>query len=182
MTPVVIAISSAAVACILYKIVSPETVRRSLFLSLIEATILLTMCLVLPAIMLSLMHDPIERTYPDGAFWSVLLSTGGSLAGWHLVRHRFQSKQIKHLRLRLIAGISAFSVLFVALLGPIAAIRLISGVPLDAKGSDWEGYVLVMGGSVGAAAAFLTFSKILKIGGHFDDDEIWSIWRGGEDV
>jgi hypothetical protein len=78
----------------------------------------------------------------------------------------------------IIAPLTAFSLFLFFLLAPIMVYRLWSGIPFGAKGESWEGWLLVIGGGIGAAAARLTHILILdKFGGFTASEMVWE-FRG----
>lgn len=91
--------------------------------------------------------------------------------------------QNKHERRRerifkIIAFIFAMITLFGFLLLPMYIFRVIKGIPLDAKGPEGEIWFLIIGGGIGAGAAYLvTHFVMVNIGG-FSEATVSKLWRG----
>lgn len=79
---------------------------------------------------------------------------------------------------KVLAPIAALSVLAIIMLGPMYVFRVYSGIPLDAKGPEGEIWFLVIGGGLGAGAAYLMFHYILTSVGGFNETEVEGMWRG----
>jgi hypothetical protein len=65
---------------------------------------------------------------------------------------------------RTVAGLLSLVLLGSLLLAPLLGYRLIAGIPLSASGPDWEIWLLVTGGGIGAGAARLLHYHILTAG------------------
>jgi ABC-type phosphate transport system permease subunit len=79
---------------------------------------------------------------------------------------------------KLIAFIFAVITLFAFLLLPMYIFRVIQGIPLDAKGPGGEVWFLIVGGGLGAGAAYLVSHFILVSLGGFSEDTVNRLWRG----
>jgi len=83
--------------------------------------------------------------------------------------------KLKH---RLIAVFSALGALFIFLLGPMFLYRKFAGIPLDAPGPEWEIWLLVLGGGLGAGAgrAIHNYFLVHRFGYSITAEE--EAWRG----
>lgn len=89
-----------------------------------------------------------------------------------------KKQKFRRVASKILAPIIAFFTLFVLLLGPMYIFRVVSGIPLDAKGPEGEGWLLILGSCLGGGCGYLTFYYIhTKLGG-FDDTDINKMWHG----
>lgn len=79
---------------------------------------------------------------------------------------------------RFVAAIAALLSLFFFMFVPLIGIRLFLGIPLDAKGLEGEGWLLVLGGAIGAGAARLSHHVILRKFGNLSQRDIDANWFG----
>ncbi len=79
-------------------------------------------------------------------------------------------------RQRFLAGLAAFATLFSFLLLPLLAYRVIAGGPLSGPGSDWEVWLLILSGAVGAGAGrlvhILVFTRVFRRS-EADEERAW---------
>jgi hypothetical protein len=80
--------------------------------------------------------------------------------------------------LKIIAALAAFAALLACMLGLMLIVRLATGIALNARGPDWEIWILVIGGAMGAGAARFLHDLILRKFGKFGDRGIERNWRG----
>ena len=79
-----------------------------------------------------------------------------------------------------IAFVCAMVTLFVFLLLPMYIFRVTQGIPLDGKGPEGEIWFLVIGGGLGAGAAYLVSHFILVNLGGFNEATVNRLWRGSK--
>lgn len=79
---------------------------------------------------------------------------------------------------RVIAGIAALSVVFILLLGPLTLYRLIVGEPMNGPGAEWEIWLVVGGGALGAGAGRLVHHCLLTQVFRFSETEETQAWQG----
>ena len=70
--------------------------------------------------------------------------------------------------------------LFGFLLLPMYIFRVAQGIPLDAKGPEGEIWFLIVGGGLGAGAAYLVSHFILVSIGGFCESTVNRLWRGSK--
>jgi hypothetical protein len=78
---------------------------------------------------------------------------------------------------RTVAGVGSMAVLFAFLLGPMAVYRIATGQPLSGPGADWEHWLLVASGGLGAGVAWLVHYLLLTRLFGFTDREAEAAWR-----
>ena len=78
------------------------------------------------------------------------------------------------------AFIFAMITLFGFLLLPMYIFRVMQGIPLDAKGPEGEIWFLIVGGGLGAGAAYLVSRFILVNLGGFSESTVNRLWRGSK--
>ncbi|GGK76063.1 hypothetical protein [Amphritea balenae] len=76
-----------------------------------------------------------------------------------------------------IAFIFAMVALAGFLLLPMYIFRVTQGIPLDAKGPESEIWFLIIGGGLGAGAAYLVSHFILVNLGGFNESTVNRLWR-----
>lgn len=115
-----------------------------------------------------------------GHVW--LLSVGPWLviATWLFIKYRFTTEKPPHVSLRVTAFVMTMLCFFLIFLGPIWLWRVLNNMPMDAKGPDWEIWLLILSGGIAAGVASLVHGTILRSSGYFSEDEIDKIWRGEE--
>jgi hypothetical protein len=79
---------------------------------------------------------------------------------------------------RLVAGAVALVAGFTMMFLPITAYRLMAGISLSATGPEWEIWLLILGGGLGAGLGRLVHHRLLtRTFGYSEKDEEAS-WRG----
>jgi len=77
---------------------------------------------------------------------------------------------------KILALITGLSSGFFFLLAPMLFFRVISGIPMNARGVRYEIYFLLIGCGIGPCMAYIVFSFVLiKLGG-FTQDEVEKLW------
>ncbi|MEL7487092.1 MAG: hypothetical protein AAGJ87_07755 [Pseudomonadota bacterium] len=77
-----------------------------------------------------------------------------------------------------LAAIAAIFTLFIFMFAPLLAFHLALGIPLDAKGPEWGGWALVVGGGIGAGAGRLIHDLICERIGGLTRHAIDENWHG----
>jgi hypothetical protein len=77
---------------------------------------------------------------------------------------------------RIIAGFAAVAVFVPFFLGPLAIYRLLGRLPLSGPGADWEIWLLVLGGAIGASVARLGHWLVLTRAFQFSDRDADRAW------
>jgi hypothetical protein len=79
---------------------------------------------------------------------------------------------------RIVASAIAFVVLLACMVLPLLGLAVLSGSSLDAEAPSWSGWLVVVGGAVGAGAGFLAFRAVILRMGGFSSHEINRLWNG----
>jgi hypothetical protein len=79
---------------------------------------------------------------------------------------------------RIVAGLLSLALLGALLLGPLLGYRLTAGIPLAGSGPDWEIWLLLVGGGIGAGAARLLHYYILTSWFSQGEASESKAWRG----
>ncbi len=77
-----------------------------------------------------------------------------------------------------VALLLALFVLVACMLAPIFILMLMSGLSFESKFPEDKAWLVVVGGAVGAGAAYLTYRSILVRAGGFESHEVDRMWHG----
>jgi len=79
---------------------------------------------------------------------------------------------------RILAFAFSMVVLLICLLLPMYVFRVVQGIPLDARGPEVEIWFLIVGGGIGAGAAYLVAHLIFCRVGRFSEQVLNRLWTG----
>lgn len=77
-------------------------------------------------------------------------------------------------------GLAFIFALLLTLLLPMYIFRVTQGIPLDAKGPEGEIWFLIVGGGLGAGAAYMVSRFVLVNLGGFSESIVNRLWRGSK--
>ena len=90
-----------------------------------------------------------------------------------------QNRKRRKLSAGFLAPCIAILLFFVVMFLPMLAFRYFSGIPLESKDApEWEIWLIILGGGLGAGMARLTHNLILWRLGGFNQEEIDQRWYG----
>jgi len=170
---------STVTPLILYSLAPPEAYKKSPFLMFIERVLLAAVVLGLPFWLLLRPSVQDLQTSREAFGYFLPVAMWLSIAVWYFVKLRLTEKKPHHVMTRIFAGSAAFFALFLFMFGPLLLFYWANGIPLDGPAPEKAGWLLAICGGLGAGAAALTFSLVLQASGHFTDQEIDKMWRGG---
>ena len=79
---------------------------------------------------------------------------------------------------RIVAGIAALTSAAILLFAPALVYRTVAGIPLDASGPDWEIWLIVIGGGLGAGLGRLVHHRVMVRLFASSNEQEEAAWRG----
>lgn len=79
---------------------------------------------------------------------------------------------------KFVGGLLALSVVILCMLSPLILYPIITGVAWDSDVPDWLGWLVIVGGSIGAGIAILTYRFIIcTVGGYPEHIAMHEVWQ-----